>query len=520
MYSDIISSQIRNSLVPCLALLLAVMGGVLLINEVYRSRLRNPLFDGPKGIPVLGNVRDIRFHAPSKLIEWAKRYGDVFQLQLGNNSILVVNSAAAAKELIGGNSHAVSSRPVSYTFHKIVAKTAGATIGTSPLSNDLKRRRRAAASALNKPAVNSYSQHLNVETRAFLKDCLEHGNAGKTAIDPLSIVQRFALSMVLTVNWGTRLASDDDKLFKEIVEVEAGIVRTRNTTQNIRDYVPILRLNPFSNHSRQAADWRERRDAYLHRLDEDLQSRMDQGSHKPCIQANCILDPEAKLNRQDLTTISISLIQGGVETIVGTIMWSIALLAARPDIQAEAVAEIRKHYSQSEDILCDASDPENCAYVAALVRECLRYFTVLRLSLPRATVSDITYRGRLVPAGSTIWLNAYACNMDSAVWKDPEVFRPERWLEKPDAPLFTFGLGYRMCAGHALANRELYIFLMRTLSCFEIVKESEIDLDPVRGSDSARAPGRRPKHYKVFFKPRNQTVLEAALLRGNDVDGL
>jgi hypothetical protein len=57
---------------------------------------------------------------------------------------------------------------------------------------------------------------------------------------------------------------------------------------------------------------------------------------------------------------------------------------------------------------------------------------------------------------------------DEDVWDDPNEFRPERWLEKPDAPMFTYGLGYRMCAGSLLANRELYLTFIRMINAFEI----------------------------------------------------
>ena len=111
---------------------------------------------------------------------------------------------------------------------------------------------------------------------------------------------------------------------------------------------------------------------------------------------------------------------------------------------------------------------------------------MLRLALPRATVKDIVYEGKFIPAGTTIYLNAWACNMDPVVWCNPKCppdsFRPERWLEQPDAPLFTYGLGYRMCAGSLLANRELYLVFMRMLSCFEIQKATEVDTHPVSGS--------------------------------------
>lgn len=101
--------------------------------------------------------------------------------------------------------------------------------------------------------------------------------------------------------------------------------------------------------------------------------------------------------------------------------------------------------------------------------------------------------------------------MDPAVWTDPSVFRPERWLEQPDAPLFTYGLGYRMCAGSLLANRELYLVFMRMLSCFEILKGTEVEVDPVKGSADPTSLVTMPRRYEVIFKPRNEGVLREAL---------
>lgn len=127
------------------------------------------------------------------------------------------------------------------------------------------------------------------------------------------------------------------------------------------------------------------------------------------------------------------------------------------------------------------------------------------------------YDGKLIPAGTTIFLNAWACNMDPAVWTNPksppELFKPERWLEQPDAPLFTYGLGYRMCAGSLLANRELYLIFMRMLSCFEIHKGTDVETHPVKGSADPTSLVTVPKRYEVFFKPRNERVMRHLLER-------
>ncbi|KZL79449.1 3-hydroxyphenylacetate 6-hydroxylase [Colletotrichum incanum] len=482
----------------------------VIVNELIRSKSRIAKLDGPRGLPLIGNLWDIRVNAAEQYRIWAKKFGAVYQIQLGNVPVIVVNSSAAAKALFGQNAQALSSRPEFYTFHKIVSDTSGTTIGTSPYSDSLKRRRKGAASALNRPSVATYVPHLDVESRDFIKELYEYGKAGQAPVDPMPMIQRLSLSLALTLNWGVRMSSQKDGHFKEITHVEEEISRFRSTTGNLQDYIPLLRLNPINTHSAKAREVRNRRDVYLKALNKGLDERMANGTYKPCIQANVILDKEAKLNNVELTSISLTMLSGGLDTLTTQVAWFVAMLAQRPDIQDKAVSAIREFYSEQQP-MCDAEDDQQCKYIVALVRESLRYYTVLRLALPRASVRDVPYAQTIIPKGAVIFLNAWACNMDSEVWSDPEVFRPERWLEQPDAPLFTYGIGYRMCSGSLLANRELYIVYMRLLNSFKIEKYDDVDHHPLSGNADPTSLVAMPKPYRARFVPRDVNTLSEAL---------
>jgi 3-hydroxyphenylacetate 6-hydroxylase len=302
----------------------------VIVNEVIRSRARVVGLGGPKGFPLIGNLWQIRKNAAEKYRQWARTYGAVYQIQLGNIPVVVVNSAASAKVLFGQNAQALSSRPEFYTFHKVrsywlpctffrtdkvlqvLSNTAGTTIGTSPYSDSLKRRRKGAASALNRPSIQTYVTHLDLESKDFVAELLNYGKGGLEPVDPLPEIQRLSLSLALTLNWGVRLTSQN-QLFDEITHVEEEISRFRSTTGNLQDYIPILRLNPFSFGSKKAGEMRDRRDLYLTSLNKDLEARMEKGTHQPCIQANVILDEEAKLNSEELTSISLTMLSGGLD---------------------------------------------------------------------------------------------------------------------------------------------------------------------------------------------------------------
>ncbi|KAI1138616.1 3-hydroxyphenylacetate 6 hydroxylase [Hypoxylon sp. FL0543] len=506
---------IRGQLVENLlhSIVVGIVGSVflyLVVNEIIRSRSRIPGLKGPKGWPVVGNLVDIWSNAAVKYQEWAKVYGDVYQVMLGNTRVVVVNGAQAAKTLFSSNSQALSSRPITYTFHKVASTTAGLTIGTSPYDDSLKRKKKAAAVALNRPAIQTYVPYLDLETKTFIQDLLHYGKAGSTAIDPLPLIQRMSLSLMTTINWGIRITSAEDEFFKEIVYVEEELNKTRSTVGILQDHIPLLRLNPINQYSAKARDLRQRRDKYFAKLNRDLAEKVANGTATPCIQASVIKYKEVELNDAELSAFSLSVLAGGFETVSTTVQWSIAHLAQHPDIQDKAYEEIQR-FQGSNDPLCDAADDQKCAYILALAKEALRIYSVVPLALPRESIKDIQYNGVLIPAGSTVYMNAWACNHDPQLWSDPDKFMPERWLEKPDAPLFTFGLGYRMCAAHILATREVYIIFMRLLSSFRLEAPEEIKCDPRKDMKNPKDLIMAPKPYRVSFVPRDEGKLRAAL---------
>ncbi|KAH6651538.1 cytochrome P450 [Truncatella angustata] len=501
---------VEHTLQSTLLLAFAVPVIYVVLNEFVRANARISGLKGPRGLPIVGNIWDIRTNAAEKYRKWSKLYGGVYQIQLGNIPVVVVNTAATAKVIFGQNSQALASRPEFYTFHRVVSDTSGTTIGTSPYSDSLKRRRKGAASALNRPSVATYIEHLDTESRDFVNELYTYGKAGTEPVDPMPMIQRLSLSLALTLNWGTRMGSQKDDLFHEITHVEEEISRFRSTTGNLQDYIPLLRILPFNSHSAKAKEMRQRRDIYLNDLNKGLDERMATGTYRPCIQANVMNDREAKLNTEEMTSISLTMLSGGLDTITTQVAWFCALLVNRPDIQDKAVSEIRKLFGDDKP-LCDKDDDQQCPYIVALVRESLRYYTVLRLALPKCSIRDVIYNGVTIPKGTVVFLNSWACNMDDETWTDPEVFRPERYLEQPDAPMFTFGMGYRMCAGSLLANRELYLVYMRLLNSFKIEKAGEIDSHPLTGNCDPTSLVAMPNRFRALFVPRNEKALSRAL---------
>lgn len=287
-------------------------------------------------------------------------------------------------------------------------------------SESTKRRRKAAASAMNRTAVTAYTPLISETSRDWISKLLTQGTSGQIAIDPKPLVLHTILDLTMTVNYGRRLPQEQG-LFEELLDVEEQVSGFRSVVGAAQDYVPLLRWNPINLKSAHAKNTNVRRLAYLNRFSDEHKQQMKLGTDKPCIQGKVLKDPDHKFTDVELMSINMSMVSGGIDTLANTLIWTIGTLARRPEIQDTAYTAIREMHDADD---WGDGEEEKVAYLSAMVKESLRFFSVLRLSLPRNALREIHYRDIVIPQGTTVFLNAWGCNRGE--WHCPRKSVP--WL--------------------------------------------------------------------------------------------
>ncbi|KAK5953541.1 hypothetical protein OHC33_005485 [Knufia fluminis] len=517
---------------------------LLTLGRWYSTRTDIPYIKGipeiPGAIPFFGHLLKLSDDHATVCEQWWKQYRhSVFQIRLGNTRAVVFNSFDDVKRILIGHQSAVIDRPRLYTFHGVISSTQGFTIGSSPWDESTKNRRKAAGQALGRPAMRGYFPMFDLESYCIVRDFHAFSKNGADLISVRPFIQRYALNTTLTLCYGIRMDSAYDTLLREILEVGSAISLLRSASENYQDYVPALRYLPNNEKTARSKDLRARRDAYLDFLLNKVRDMIQRGTDKPCICSAILKDQETKLTGVEVSSICLSLVSGGFETIPGTLTSCIGSLST-PEGQAfqdRAFEDIQRHYPAGTSEIWDNSfKEEKVPYVNAIVKEAARYYTVSAMSLPRKTVTDVEWDGATIPAGTMILINAQAANHSVEHFgPDGGVFNPERWLtessststtaqtQTPMSPLeekpsqgiqhFSFGAGSRACSGQLIAQRLLYTALIRILSCYKIVasEEEPPNTDYVDYNQFKSALVAIPRDFKVRLVRREGVDVEGIL---------
>ncbi|XP_020225317.1 cytochrome P450 78A5 [Cajanus cajan] len=184
------------------------------------------------------------------------------------------------------------------------------------------------------------------------------------------------------------------------------------------------------------------------------------------------MEKESKLQHSDMVAILWEMIFRGTDTVAILLEWILARMVLHPEIQAKAGAEIDSIVGCGRNVSDD--DLPNLPYVRGIVKEALRMHPPgPLLSWARLSIHDTHIGNHFVPAGTTAMVNMWAITHDQEVWSEPEVFKPERFVDVPinimgsDLRLAPFGSGRRVCPGKAMGLATVELWLAMLLHNFE-----------------------------------------------------
>ncbi|OQE34768.1 hypothetical protein PENCOP_c015G05654 [Penicillium coprophilum] len=482
--------------------------------------------DGIKGIPrvrgwpLVGNLLQLRrAHSFStKLRTWSKTYGPNLLVKLGQRPVVICNTFDGICDFWIKNQSSLISRPTLHTFHNVISSSEAFTIGTSPWDESCKLRRKAASLALNNSSVHQYVPAISREINDALSEILFDTRHGEQAIQPKLYLKKFVLNVSLTCSFGTRISTVRDALLKEIVDVEEALTRYRSHTNNLQDYLPILRWIPSAKADAQA--YSKRRDIYMDRLIEQLKSDIANGIDAPCSVGRVMKDPNFKFNDVELMSLSITLLSAGLDTIPANLSQGVAILAGKEgqEIQEDIRNEILSHYSSFEEAWQAVVSEETVPGLHSLVQEILRYFSVVPMGFPRTNITPVVLGGITIPENTWFYMNSKSANFDPLAFPEPEKFIPRRFADSnhpkvgPPMRHFGYGAGSRACVGYHLANRLMYGILGRLILGWKIQAPGFVDTDPDTYNACPSSLVAEPKDFLCSFKPRSEVAADVERL--------
>ena len=173
------------------------------------------------------------------------------------------------------------------------------------------------------------------------------------------------------------------------------------------------------------------------------------------------------LTSEDLRNDLLTLIAAGHETTAAAIAWGATLLA---------------HHPLTRDRAAAAASENDEGYLDALVKEVLRIRPPIPVAAGRVLDEPFGIGEHTVPAGTPILIDAWGLHHDPARHRDPDVFRPERFLADPPESYswLPFGGGAHRCIGAGLAELEIAIALSTMLNNASIASADRRLAHPAR----------------------------------------
>ncbi|TDL20291.1 putative CyP450 monooxygenase [Rickenella mellea] len=445
--------------------------GVFLLYLRKQFKHAHPLPPGPPRLPIIGNFRDM----PTKsewltYREWAKQYGDIIHVSIFAQSMIIINSYEKAFDLFERRSSNYSDRP------------------NHVMMNDLwwRRHRKLFHQKFNVNAVQEYRPLQTEVTHDLLRRLL------KNPPDFVAHLRYTAGALILRVAYGISIAPENDPNINTAEEALKALSATGRAGAYLVDTLPICKITSsplLADRVKTQCDtfreWRKyvssMKESPFAAVKKSMESGILNSGFAPS-QLHTLEDKKRFTLEEEeiIKNTAASIYVAGTDTTVSAMSTFVLAMTLHPDIQRRAQQTI--DLLLGGERLPEYSDRPYLPYIDAILKETIRWQSVLPLAVPHVSINDDVYDGYRIPAGSIVVGNAWSMLHNEKIYPNAFEFNPSRFLKTdgtgklminpdiPDPALVAFGFGRRVCAGQHFADESVWIAIVSVLSVYDVSK--------------------------------------------------
>ncbi|KAK9302697.1 hypothetical protein QLX08_005417 [Tetragonisca angustula] len=456
-------------IILCLVIILIIK---VLFN--YRRPLKFP--PGPRGLPFIGNIFDIaRLVNETKYYcdAWcrlADKYGPVVGLRVGfDEPLIIVSGKSAITEML--NRSEFDGRPNGFLYKH---RSGGIRRGILFTDTDVwHSQRRFALKTLKQFGFGNNSmenvlQHDAITLTNIITELTEKG----TITNIRSIISAAVLCNLWLLIDGTKFdVGTESTNLKEAIHILKDLVRSTNVSGGILNQFPFLRyiFPNLTGYSMFVERQNRINDFFMHVISKHKRDKINGECanfidvYLQQIEAEKMNSSHSLFNENQLLYVIKDLFSAGIDTTDNTIGFVIAFLVVHQDVQAKVYDEINRVIGK--DVYPSLSDKDRLPYLKAVLAEVSRLANIGPTSIPHRAIMDSNLLGFEIKKNYTLLANLKSVHMDKEHWGDPEVFRPERFIDEngefiSDSWLIPFGLGRRKCLGETFAKNTVFLFVV------------------------------------------------------------
>lgn len=440
-----------------------------------RAFSKPPAPPGPKGGLIRGNAYQFRSDPLGFLEKTAANYGDIATFRVFRKVGYFLNNPSFIRHVLVDNYRNYRKGPALGSIRRLTGNGLLASDGDFHL-----RQRRLIQPAFHRMQVAAFADMM-VE---FTSQHIARWSVGETR-DLHAEIMQLTMSIVAKALFDANLSSEANELgaiFRQLIE------DFRPTSLSVLGpwfgKLPTLR-NRRREHNAQVLD------KVIYGL---IKERRVGGEPKGdllslLLAAQDVEGDSTGITDRQLRDEMMTLFVAGHETIGNALTWTFYLLSEHPSVAERLKCEldnVLNGHAPTVDHL------EQLPYTRMVLSEAMRLYPPVWAQVREAIGPD-EIGGYPIKPGMLVLVSQWVMHRNPVYWKDPEVFRPERFDHVSEQSLlrytyFPFGCGPRQCVGESFAWMEGMLLMATIIQSFrfEPLEQEPAKLDT--------RPALRPKN--------------------------